>query len=68
MQDRNVIWGMNSIVTLIALPKNLLFQNETKRPNIMWMTPIMIEIFILNELRNTILLVEICQTGSTPKG
>ena len=52
----------------MALPKNLLFQKERISPNIMWMTPMMMDIFILNEFKNTILLVEICQTGSIPKG
>jgi len=34
-------------------------------PNIMWLTPKMTEIFILNELRKEILLVANCQAWQT---
>merc|ERR1712179_274778 len=67
-QLRKMIWGTNSQKMLTDFPKYLLFHSERMTPNIMWMTPMIMESFILKEFKKLILLTEICHTGSTPKG
>ena len=48
--------------------KYLWFLNDMTTPKSMWVTPKMMDNFILNELRNTILFSDTCQMGSMPKG
>merc|ERR1740128_1492402 len=45
-----------------------LFHKLSMTPNVMWITPKIRDIFILYVLRNPILFVADCHTGSTPKG
>ena len=69
--NRSIIktsWGINSKKNQIALPKQMVFDAFTKTPRVIWITPMMTEIFILRELTKLRLFYAIDQAGSRPKG
>ena len=64
----NINYGMNSKKKSIALPNCIVLAPRNNVPHIIWITPNITLIFILNELKKSRLYSERYHSGSIPKG